>query len=66
MRLVLGVTRDHIVDGTRPHHHAYAATFPWYVPLKDYRGEISIEDRTEWVRHRMDSVMYASNPGPEI
>ena len=45
MRLVLGVTRDHIVDGTRPHHHAYAATFPWYVPLKDYRGEIGIEDR---------------------
>jgi hypothetical protein len=45
MRLVLGVTRDHIVDGTRPHHHAYAAAFPWYVPLKDYRGDIRIEDR---------------------
>jgi len=45
MRLVLGVTRDRIVDGTRPHHHAYAAAFPWYVPLKDYRGDIRIEDR---------------------
>ena len=45
MRLVLGVTRDRIVDGTRPHHHAYAAKFPWYVPLKDYRGDIRIEDR---------------------
>jgi hypothetical protein len=45
MRLVLGVTHDHIVDGTRPHHHAYAAAFPWYVPLKDYRGDIRIEDR---------------------
>ena len=45
MRVVLGVTRDHIVDGARPHHHAYAAAFPWYVPLKDYRGEIRIEDR---------------------
>jgi len=45
MRLVLGVTRDHIVDGTRPHHHAYAAAFPWYVPLKNYRGDIRIEDR---------------------
>jgi hypothetical protein len=45
MRLVLGVTRDHIVDGTRPHHHAYVAAFPWYVPLKDYRGDIRIEDR---------------------
>ena len=29
MRLVLGVTRDRIVDATRPHHQAYAATFPW-------------------------------------
>jgi hypothetical protein len=45
MRLVLGVTHDHIVDGTRPHHHAYTAAFPWYVPLKDYRGDIRIEDR---------------------
>jgi hypothetical protein len=45
IRLVLGVTRDRIVDGTRPHHHAYAAALPWYVPLKDYRGDIRIEDR---------------------
>jgi hypothetical protein len=45
MRLVLGVTRDRIVDATRPHHQAYAATFPWYVPFKDYRGDIRIEDR---------------------
>lgn len=47
MRLVLGVTRDHIVDGTRPHHHAYAAAFRWYVPLKDYRGDVRIEDRPD-------------------
>jgi Polyketide cyclase / dehydrase and lipid transport len=45
MRLVLGVTRDHIIDGSRPHRHAYAAAFPWYVPLEDYRGEIGIDDR---------------------
>jgi hypothetical protein len=45
MRLVTGVTRDRIVGGTRPHHHAYAATLPWYVPLKDYRGDIRIDDR---------------------
>ena len=43
MRLVLGVTRDRIMDGTRPHHQAYAAAFPWYVPFKDYRGDIRIE-----------------------
>jgi Polyketide cyclase / dehydrase and lipid transport len=45
MRLVLGVTRDRITDGTRPHHQTYAAAFPWYVPFKDYRGDIRIEDR---------------------
>jgi hypothetical protein len=47
MRLGLGVTRDRIVDGTRPHHHAYVATLPWYqqMLLKDYRGDIRIEDR---------------------
>lgn len=45
MRLVTGVTRDYIVGGTRPHHHAYAAAFPWYVPLKNYRGDIRIENR---------------------
>jgi hypothetical protein len=47
MRLGLGVTRDLIVDGTRPHHHAYVATLPWYqqMLLKDYHGDIRIEDR---------------------
>jgi Polyketide cyclase / dehydrase and lipid transport len=47
MRLGLGVTRDRIVGGTRPHHHAYVATLPWYqqMLLKDYRGDIRIEDR---------------------
>jgi len=47
MRLGMGVTRDRIVDGTRPHHHAYVATLPWYqrLLLKDYRGDIRIEDR---------------------
>jgi hypothetical protein len=45
MRLVLGVTRDRIVDGMRPHHQAYTAAFPWYVPFKDYRGDIRIDDQ---------------------
>ncbi|WP_075233096.1 SRPBCC family protein [Mycobacterium colombiense] len=43
----VGVTRDHIVEGTRPHHHAYVAAFPWYVPLKHYRGDIRIEDKPD-------------------
>ena len=47
MRIGRGVTRDQIVDGTKPHHHAYAAALPWYqaLLLKDYRGEVRIEDR---------------------
>ena len=44
MRIGHSVIRDTIVDGTRPHHHAYVASFPWYTPLKDYRGDIRIED----------------------
>jgi hypothetical protein len=44
MRIGRGVTRDRIVDGMRPHHQAYAATLPWYMPLKDYRGDIRIEE----------------------
>ncbi|OBK32349.1 hypothetical protein A5658_16730 [Mycobacterium sp. 1245111.1] len=49
MRIGIGVTRDRIVDGTWPHHHAYVATFPWYqrVLLKDYHGDIRIDDRPE-------------------
>jgi hypothetical protein len=45
VRIGLTVTHDRIVDGTRPHHHAYAVTLPWYAPLKDYRGDVRIEDR---------------------
>jgi len=41
----VGVTRDHIVDASRPHHQAYVAAFPWFVPLRDYRGDIRIDDR---------------------
>lgn len=46
MRIGLGVTRDLIVDGTRPHHHAYVATLPWYqrVLLKNYQGDIRIDE----------------------
>jgi ribosome-associated toxin RatA of RatAB toxin-antitoxin module len=45
MRIGHSVIRDKIVDGMRPHHHAYVASFPWYTPLKNYRGDIRIEDR---------------------
>jgi Polyketide cyclase / dehydrase and lipid transport len=45
VRVGLSVTHDRIVEGMRPHHHAYAVALPWYVPLKDYRGDVRIEDR---------------------
>jgi hypothetical protein len=45
VRVGLSVTHDRIVDGTKPHHHAYEVALPWYVPLKDYRGDVRIEDR---------------------
>ncbi len=45
VRIGRTVTHDRIVEGTRPHHHAYAVTLPWYSPLEDYRGDVRIEDR---------------------
>jgi hypothetical protein len=27
-------------------HHAYAVALPWWVPQKDFRGDVRIEDRT--------------------
>jgi len=44
VRAGLAVTRDTVVDGARPHHHAYAASLPGYWPLTDYRGDIRIVD----------------------
>ena len=44
MRIGVSDVRDLIVDGTRPHHHAYAASLPWYMLLKNYRGDIRIEE----------------------
>ena len=44
MRIGHSVVRDTIVDGTRPRHQAYVASLPWYMGLKDYRGDIRIED----------------------
>jgi hypothetical protein len=41
----LNVTRDRIVAGTRPNHHAYAASTPWFMLIKDYRGDIRIDER---------------------
>jgi hypothetical protein len=45
VRTGISVTRDRVVGGMRPHHHAYAASLPRYWPLKDYRGDVRIEDR---------------------
>lgn len=44
MRIGRSVIRDTIVDGKRPHHHAYIASLPWYMLLKDYRGNIWIAE----------------------
>ena len=40
----LNVTRDHVIAGTRPNHHAYAASPPRWMLIKDYRGDIRIEE----------------------
>jgi Polyketide cyclase / dehydrase and lipid transport len=43
VRVGPSVTHDQIVEGARPHHHAYVVALPWYTPLKDYRGDVRIE-----------------------
>jgi hypothetical protein len=40
----LSVTRDKVIGGARPHHHTYASTLPRYFPLKDYQGDVRIEE----------------------
>ena len=44
VRAGLTVSHDLIIDGTRPHHHAYAASLAAYSPLKDYRGDVRIDE----------------------
>src|ERR1700754_4623969 len=41
----LNAVRDTVVGGTQPHHHAYVASLPRFWPVKDYRGDIRIEER---------------------
>ncbi len=40
----LNAVRDTVVGGTQPHHHAYVASLPRFWPLKDYRGDIRIQE----------------------
>ena len=45
VRVGSSVTHDRIVDGTKPYHHAYEVGLPWFAPLKDYGGDVRIEDQ---------------------
>jgi hypothetical protein len=45
VRTGISVTRDRVIGGSRPHHHAYASSLPRYWPLKDYQGDVRIDER---------------------
>ncbi len=45
VRSGITIVRDLVVHGTRPHHHAYTASLPHLWPMKDFHGDIRIEDR---------------------
>jgi hypothetical protein len=47
VRSGITVAHDRIVDGSRPHHHAYTASLPRFWPLKDFRGDVRLEDHPE-------------------
>jgi hypothetical protein len=44
VRAGLIVAHDHVVDGARPHHHAYTASLARFMPVKDFRGDVRIGD----------------------
>src|SRR3981189_2557375 len=47
VRSGITVAHDRVVDGSRPHHHIYTASLPRFWPLKDFRGEVRLQDHPE-------------------
>lgn len=47
VRTGIFVTRDEIVDGARPGHHAYTASTPRLMPVSCFRGDVRIDERTD-------------------
>jgi hypothetical protein len=44
VRSGITISRDVVVDGARPHHHSYTASLPRLWPMKDFRGDVRIEE----------------------
>jgi hypothetical protein len=44
VRSGLTVSHDRVLDGARPHYHAYAASLPRLWPVTDFQGDVRIED----------------------
>lgn len=44
LRMNGSTVRDEIVDGCRPHHLAYTTSLPGVWPVRDYRGDIRIDE----------------------
>ena len=47
VRSGITVAHDRVVDGSRPHHHAYTASLPRLWPLKDFRGDVRLQDHSQ-------------------
>ena len=47
VRSGLVVVRDHVTAGSRPHHHAYTAVVPRATLLREFHGDVRIEDRAD-------------------
>ena len=45
VRAGLTRSRDSVIGGMRPRHHAYTAALSAFSPLTDYRGDVRIEER---------------------
>lgn len=44
VRSGITISRDRVVDGVQPSHHAYTASLPRLWPVREFRGDIRIEE----------------------
>ena len=47
VRSGLTVAHDTVTDGSRPHHHAYTASLPRLWPIKDFQGDVHLEEHPD-------------------
>ena len=63
IRMNGSTVRDEITGGSRPSHHAYTTTLPGFWPVKDYRGDIRIDELPDGSRITWTATFASPVPG---